>query len=554
MYFKTLTFVIFSLFFVISGCGGKKQQTQPQELSAKIELDKTVGAFAEVFSPASIAVEGYGIVAGLNGKGSSECPPVLREYLLKYIQQMLGNANRFEAIRFLNSNNNAVVRVYGMIPAGASKNDRFDVAVEALASTQTISLNGGVLYATDMTAVSRVGVAGAKKLAIAQGPVYIDWCGSEGIDERKGRVLGGGVAFETGKMYLELKQPDYRLASILRARINERFGDKAAVAQSAEIIRLEPPQRYAGQYGKFASLVEALYLPQNDQSLNTRIEAMIEGIKAPQDTLGSEVGLEAIGKLALRQMRPLLNDENELIRLRGARCMLNIGYENAINVLMDIARDKNSQYRITAIEAIDGSRVEAKLLSPLRSLLNDDDFDVAYAAYTTLNKNNDMSILRQRTMAGFTLNTVITTGPRRIYITRERYPQILLFGNDIQIAKPVFVKDEPSGLTVNATDAGEKITLLRQNPVTPGVVGPMYCDFTIEDIIMKLTDNTSGITGRRIGMGLDYSAVTSVIKQLCDNGNISAKLHLGNMKELKRAMQPVQMPQETAPAAKETTK
>ncbi len=536
MYFMRILLLSTALVLAISGCGTNKKSLEEQknkELSEKIELDSTVGAFAEVYSPGEIRVEGYGIVAGLNGRGSSECPPLLREYLIKYIQQMLGNANRYEAIRFFNSNDNAVVKIYGSIPAGASKNDRFDVVVEALAASQTISLAGGMLYTSDLTASSRLGVSGAKKLAIVQGPVYIDWCGNDDVDERKGRVIGGGIAFESSKLYIELKKADYRVSSIIRNRINERFGEKTAVAQSADIIMISPPARYRQQNPKFASLLSSLYIPQTEQSLNARVAAMAEALRMPEDTLGAETGLEAIGRLSLPQLRPLLSDPDELVRLRAARCMLNIGNENAINTLIEIAQNRASQRRLEAINAIGFSAIDSKLLSPLRGLLNDEDFEVSYLAFKILQRNNDLTILRQITMAGFSIDSVVTNGPRRVYISRERSPQIILFGTDIKLNSPLFLKHDPSGLTINALPEDEKIMLMRKDVTTSSVTGPIYSDMKIENMIAKLTDNPKSVTGNRIGLGLDYSTVSAVIKELSNSGAIDAQLHIGNMSEIR---------------------
>jgi len=543
MYFIRILLLSIAIGLMAGGCGNDKkslEEQKNQELSQKIELDKTVGALCEVYSPGQIKVEGYGIVAGLNGKGSTECPPALKEYLIKYIQQMLGNANRLEALRFFNSNDNAVVKIYGYIPAGAARNDRFDVVVEALSTSQTTSLNGGTLYTSDLTASSRLGVAGAKRLAIVQGPVYVDWCGSDNVDERKGRIIGGGIAFETTKMYLELKTPDYRVSSILRNRINERFGEKTAVAQSADIIMINVPPRYQRQNRKFAALLSSLYIPQNEKSLGARIEAMVEALRLPEDTLGAETGLEAIGRLSLRSLRPLLDDPDEMVRLRAARCMLNIGSENAMNTLMEIAEDPASTRRLDAINAIGYSEIDPKLLSPLRVLLNDENFDVSYLAFKILQQNRDLAILRQITMAGFSIDSVVSTGPQRIYISREDYPQIILFGAGIKLNKPLFLKNDNCGLTMNASAEDEQIMLMRQDPAKAGVIGPFKSDFRIEDLIAKLTDNPTGTTGKRLGLGLDYSSVAAVIKELSDSGVITAELHIGKMSEIKPPVIPGQ--------------
>ena len=53
--------------FFIAGCG----EPVGKELAPDIDLGPTIGSLAEVFSPEPILVEGYGMVAGLNGTGSA---------------------------------------------------------------------------------------------------------------------------------------------------------------------------------------------------------------------------------------------------------------------------------------------------------------------------------------------------------------------------------------------------------------------------------------------------------------------------------------------------
>jgi hypothetical protein len=519
---------------LLCGCGDKSVPdiAVDKSLSEKIDLDKTIGAFGEIFTSSDIYVEGYGIVAGLNGQGSSEVPPQLREYLIKYIQQMLGNANRYEAMKFLNSNDNAAVHIYGRIPSGSPKGSKFDVVVEALSTTQTTSLNGGILYTSDLTASSRLGVAGAKKLALASGPVFLDWTGEEEVNPRKGRVIGGGTAFETFRMYLELENPDYMLAGLIRDRINERFGEKTANARSAEIISFTPPARYAGQHRKFAELVGAIYLPETNSSLMSRIEALTDALTLPENTISAEMGLEAIGRMALKSLKPLLDHDQEYVRLRAARCMLNIGYEKAIATLIDIASDRNSEKRLEAIKAIKNAMVSDEAVSPLRSLLNEEDADVRLAVYEILRDHGDISVSRQLTMAGFPINTVVTSGKPLVYIYRQDRQEIVLFGNHINVSTPLFIKDAANNVTINAAGEDKMLTLIRQHPSKPGIIGPFKSNTKLSDVIHRLTDNIGGMKKDRTGLGLNYSGTAAVIEGLWESGALEASLKLSPMNEI----------------------
>ena len=150
----------------IIGCGEPVQVEEP----TKIGVDTTIGSLAEVFSFESIPVNGYALVGGLRGTGSAQCPPSIRSYLERYI---LGKLPDMDIEKLISSNNTAVVSVNGFIPPLASKNERFDVKVTALAGTQTTSLDGGQLWGADLTEARMFG--GTPKVSVtAEGPVFIN--------------------------------------------------------------------------------------------------------------------------------------------------------------------------------------------------------------------------------------------------------------------------------------------------------------------------------------------------------------------------------------------
>ena len=55
----------------------RSQQAQPYEESVL----GTIGTFADVGGMEASAVRGYGLVVGLENRGSADCPPAVRTYL-----------------------------------------------------------------------------------------------------------------------------------------------------------------------------------------------------------------------------------------------------------------------------------------------------------------------------------------------------------------------------------------------------------------------------------------------------------------------------------------
>jgi len=354
MLFGKVTVLLFCL--SVGGCGPATEQLskEPQLLLSEQGLGRQIGDLAEVFASRPILVGGYGIVAGLAGNGSAQCPPLVRSSLKQYILQQLPKGHTLDVDGFISSNDTAVVRILGVIAPAASKDDRFDLRIEALAGTGTSSLAGGRLYTAKLIAMSRYAniARGTKELAVANGPVFIDRIDANKIDLRSGYVLGGGKVLDDYKITLSLRKPDYRMANAIRNRLDHRFGESVIGDVLPSTISLNVPVEYKQRKEQFIAVVKAMYLEQTPELTGRRIDNFVRKLTASKDKNDSEAGLEAIGKQSLGKLLILLKSANEKVRLRSARCALRLGSDEGLEVLQRIAFDRKSPRRIAAIEAI----------------------------------------------------------------------------------------------------------------------------------------------------------------------------------------------------------
>jgi len=180
------------------GCGERAGRGE-QGFASPAELGPTIGSLVRVSAPGPIPVEGYGLVVGLKGTGSAECPPQIRKYLGRYILQQLPPNSRLDVDKFIDGLDTAVVLVEGVVPAIASKNQYMDVKVTTLPSTQTTSLDGGRLLTVELKELGRFGVK-TRILADAEGPIFIDKISDPKINEKTGRVLAGGKVLDEYKV------------------------------------------------------------------------------------------------------------------------------------------------------------------------------------------------------------------------------------------------------------------------------------------------------------------------------------------------------------------
>ncbi len=520
-----------TVMLILTATGGCQATKEKDKNNAAIEpmvLNRTISSVANLHQSRIIPVSGWGIVAGLNGTGSSECPPALRKKLIKHIQQETGNTGNISAGDFLDSKDTAIVEIYGTIPAIAIAGEHFDLKINALPNTQTRSLSGGTLFATELKERSRIRAYEqyANTLAEAQGPVYISKPVTDGSDIRDGYILGGGTVTKPVRISLVLLEPNFHVASAIRNQLNSRFENNTAHALSASEIQIRIPPRYRNARGRFIEMLGQSFLVSNPELEQERISMLVGKIRTEENKLSPELALEAIGKTALHKLSPLLKSDNDAVRFHASRCMLAIGDETAVAKLQKFTKDTKSPYRVEAIEAIGRTASRSTVSRSLRGLLNDSDFEVRFAAYDQLVSMKDVSVKRSLIAGDFFLDRIAGTGEKIIYISQSMAPKIVLFGEPIRCEKNIFIKSSDGQVTINATAGSKTISVMRKHPNRPKLIGPILCSFRLKDLVSTLGEPPMVSEGSRKwpGLGLSYNEILSLLKQMCETGTIKAKL------------------------------
>jgi len=523
----TLSAAVIVCLLFSAGCGRRRRSVvQPEPLN--ISNDTTIGSLAEVFAPGAVAVEGYGVVGSLRGSGSSECPPEIRDYLRQYI---LKQSPEIRVGSFLNSNDTAVVTVEGVMPAGAYKGQIFDIRARALTGTQTTSLREGWLYKSELQLVGRFE---ATLLGRSEGPIYIDTLGESVSDETEGYVLGGGKVLEEFDITISLLKPDFRLAGLIRDRLNARFGGGTATAVSDGQIIVDVPAEYRRDKLKFAALLRSIYIVQSRDVVQEHIIELIGQLAGSPNKELSEIALEAIGRLSLVKLEPLLRSNDEEVKFLAARCMLNLGSDKGLEALREVARNQDSVYRIEALEAVVRSEWRQEGASLARLLLREDDIDVKLAAYKNLVALDDIAIISESVGRKFYMDQITQSDNRLIYVSRSGEPRIALFGAPLYCRRNIFIESENGEITINAAAGQEEVTIIlkisgRRN-VPPIRLNTSY---DVSDIIRALAEEpVSNIRGIRPGLNISYGEVISLVKQLCEKGVITAKFRAGPLPEI----------------------
>jgi len=514
---------------LIAGCG--EQGRGVKDLAPTIDLGATIGSLVEMSWPESIRLEGYCLVVGLRGTGSAECPPQIRAYLAQHLlKQFPGRTINIE--RFIGGSDTAVVLVEGIMPAVASRNEYFDVRVTALPGTQTTSLEGGFLLGTELKTVGTFGIK-TKVVADARGPVFVDKISTSEMNKRIGYVLGRGKILDEYNVNLVLGESDFRMTNSIRNRLNELFGDGTAKVVLPGRLEVTVPAKYREQKQRFISIIKATYLSQSTEITGERIKTFIRKLSALQDADASEIALEAIGNQSLSGLVVLLKVSNEQVRLRAARCMLNLGSDAGLATLRQIAMDRGSAYRVEALESITTGARRNDAVRISQRLLRDDDFHMRLAAYEHLRKLDDIAVSQEVIAVNFYLEQIAQTQHKSIFVSRSGQPRIVLFGAPIRCSDGIFVRSADGDITIDAPAGQEYVSIIRKLPQRPGVIAQLKSSFELGDIIRTLCEEPlkKGEQGRG-GLGVTYADVIALLKRMCDKGAVKAEFWAGPLPKI----------------------
>ncbi|MEM1184913.1 MAG: flagellar basal body P-ring protein FlgI [Planctomycetota bacterium] len=499
----------------------QRPELPPRDIPAS--LRGTIGSQVRFNGVDETLVSGLGFVVGLNGTGGG----ILSESVAATMEremaiQGVGQAGAFDGTilegktprELLNDRNTAVVIVEAAIPPGAPEGSSFDVYVRALNAT---SLEGGRLWTTELR-FGRANTFGGDqraRVAEARGEVFVNPFaepGKElaGVTRNVGRVLDGGVVLDPLEIDIRLDNPSHARARLITAAINGRFPRKSGEAAPArgrndEAVALTIPRDYTDRPGEFIELVKHVPI---DQSLPQAYARRYSETLISEPYLGNEMAwaLQALGEPALPFLRDLYDHGDQVPRLAALRAGAQLGDPRAAPHLLDIGRTGEPNMRPDAIALLGRVDGGPTVDEALKQLLAENELTVRIAAYEALAERAERAQARRLAIeaqytsptdplrldpsridaiakmvlpagslqgvgrlpiAGKFVLDRIPYGEPLIYVTQQGTPRIALFGEKLELEKPMFVSAWSDRFMMASDSDSDPIRLFYREPEPP---------------------------------------------------------------------------------------
>jgi hypothetical protein len=549
-----------TLLLTFAGCAHPQVRSQAAEDEAQQDKDldvRTIGELTEVGNVQPIAVSGVGVVTGLDGTGGS--PPgffrtMLEDQLRKHrplLDELLRRQRLKNVSELLDSPDNALVLIAGMITAGARKGDKIDLEITLPAQSKATSLRGGYLedcvmysYNTARNAGLAVNPEFAKPdqllkghiLARARGPLVVGLGdGDENARVRRGHVWEGGISLIDRPFYLVLNNDrkfKAALANAVAERINGMFQETSrerqlhrlrdlesmtsqinakfptpavdkgemATAASKEVVNIKVPYEYRLNPERYLLVVRLMPLRETAEVQGRYRRRLEQMLLDPNKTVRAALRLEALGKESIPTLKKGLESDNTLVRFCSAEALAYLGSPSSGEALALLAE----QYEplraacLTALASLDEAVCHVKLHELTAAPVP----ELRYGAFNALRLLGDRELQAQGVLVNdsFWVYRVVPKAPPLIHLTSLRRAEVVLFGDEPQLVPPVKILAGPE-FTVTA-ERGDSRCVVSRFMMQSGKICRQPCGLRLEDVIPTMAN-----------MGAQYPDVVDLLQK-----------------------------------------
>ncbi len=513
----------------------KRVERPPIPLDVDPIMRGTVASESIVMGYLPVVVRGYGLVVGLDGTGSRTAPAEVRQYILR---EMLrygtgeagGTVPALQPEALLNSENTAIVIVEGLIPAGAPRGTPFDVRVYAAPGTSTTSLEGGMLWTTDLRpGVLLVGSREVRAMAQAKGPIIINPFADDAhqsqtmVNRLSGRVLNGGKSSKTLPIKLVMATPSHSRARLISSAINSNYPREAsqssetAVGKSGELIVVSVPPSWFTHSDEFVELLRhtSVNVGPIDATATSISRALMNN---PGAANSASLRWQALGPKSLSAIRPLYDYPEEQPRFAALQAGARLDDALVVTHLLSMAQSGSAELRVPAIRLLERMGINPAIDLGLRPLLDDTDLDVRLAAYEVLRARKDVIVQSQMVDGKYRIDVVPSKHPM-IYISQSGKPVITIFDDEMRVKTPLLLRVWDGDLMFKGDGGAETVEVFFRRD---GSRTPLVEEVSVKaSELVRFLGHTSDVAHPAPGLGMTYSQTIGTLYALSSNGYLT---------------------------------
>ncbi|MEX2672825.1 MAG: flagellar basal body P-ring protein FlgI [Phycisphaeraceae bacterium] len=553
--------LIVPLTMALNACQSTEQArtnaTPPPTYRGPEFLRGTIGSLTSVQGYEPVLVSGYGLVVGLDGTGSADAPPQLRQWMLGEMAKR--GFGSFESgyedespEEVLARDSTAIVLIEGFIPPGAPSGTRFDLVISTLPETQATSVQGGTLYTADLTVGGRnFTPTSVNALARGNGPVFSSPFADEGqatedadvleidiTNERNpavGRILGGGTSSVNMPLQLVTTRPSYLLTRQIADRINGSFPpspedkEPIAVPQSDTVIKINVIEQWKDDPREMLEIITHLDMNPRQDYAKQRAERLVEVLE--NDEAGEYFdhvvyAFKGMGTPIVDDLRELYEHPNERVRLAALSAASYLRDTRSASPLMELVQGDDPEAAEQAAQLLGGLLEHRPDFSRvgdfLRRQLDHDLPAVRVAAYKALVTVEHPSVQR----FGFERKLELAHARAQkpiVHLTQSGVPRIIVFGNRIELAKPLFFSAWGNSFMLRADSDDDQIAVFYQ-PASGAAIRTTVPNSLVHLIgAMAYEPEPDSET---VGLSMGYSEIAYILHRLQDEGLYDAPLML----------------------------
>ena len=521
---KSLPAILLSAALIAGGCSAWHGLVLPSQSPEKPEDEtaeaRLVGDLAAPFNANPITIENVSLVTGLKGTGSDPRPSSLRDSLVAEMHKRgVTSPNAL-----LGSKDASLVMVRAVLRPGIQRGDRFDVEVRLPPASETTTLRGGYLLATELKQLALMSdwrIHEGHVYGVAEGPVLVDPSVGEKSGSTlagRGRILGGGVALKSLSVGLAMRKGRQSYVNVrsVETAVNRRFnliekGSKVGVAKAKtdKYVELRIHPRYKDNVPRYLAVVRSTVLRESERELSARLRTLEQDLLNPVTAFRAALELEAIGRPAVEGLAKAMQSDNAEVRFYAAESLAYLDDSRAAPALGEAARSEPA-FRVYALAALSLMN-DFAATEQLHELLKVPSAETRYGAFRALSAmdRKDPLVRGERLGGQFSYHVLDAGDQPMIHVTRSRRAEIVLFGRDQRLIPPV------------ALEAGNHILVTGSKPGQITV-----SKFSVNDPDQKrvVSDRVDEVIRAIAELGGTYPDVVQALQQAKAAGALASRL------------------------------